>query len=223
MDNETETIKESILNLPKSLKDYVLSDVWSQKLNFVQQTNKLSDIQSAALNGEIFLILAGIENYSGFTANVQKNVSGINGQTVFAVVADIEKNIFAEVKTDLLEVEKNNNGATEETIKPEVHPDKETIIDAIENPTPVKPIIVNPAGVNPILDGQHNLPEGETKIEKKPMTMSSSAVPSRGPMIGNFKSNFNSAPIAPIIKPAQTPPASAPAKYTTDPYREPAL
>src|SRR3989344_7552994 len=107
MDNETEIIKESIKKLPSVLKTYVLGNTWSLKADLIEQTNQLTDEQSGSFKGEIFLVLAGIENYSDFTANVKSNVLGIDSQKTFMLVADVEKNIFAEIKSDLLEVEKN--------------------------------------------------------------------------------------------------------------------
>ena len=99
--------------------------------------------------------------------------------------------------------------------------------------------MTNPAGTNTILDAQHNLPEQEKKI-----LISSAAVPSRGPLLGNFKAvtpnPTPTQPVSPIIKPVtpinpisqskqpepytkppQAPIPPAPAKYTVDPYREP--
>ena len=213
MDNQIDVIKDSIQHLPQGLKNYVLDSSWSKKVDLIGQTNRLTNTEIGALKGEVFLILSGIENYSDFATNIKTNVVDVNPPLLSAVQTDVEKNIFAIVKFDLLDVEKANNSTETE----QEHPNKDTILHGIENPAPVKPVIVNPAGVNPILDAQHNLPEGEKWVEigsGKPVAssnISSSAVPSRGPMLGNFKSNFNSATPMPTVKP-----------YTADPYREPA-
>jgi hypothetical protein len=115
------------------------------------------------------------------------------------------------------------------------HPDKDVILDEIENPVPVKPIVQNPAGKNTILDAQHNLPEQAKKV-----LISSASVPSRGPILGTLKPNVVLPPTPsvspapqqnPVVaqptqpqKPPQAPTPPAPPaqdKYTVDPYREP--
>lgn len=208
MDNETEIIKESILRLPKSLQDYVLDNTWSEKLKLIGQTNRLTDQQSTALKGEVFLVLAGIENYSDFTMNLRKNVVGVGYETILNTTNDIEKMIFSAVKSELIETEKINN-EFEGKVGEDLSRDK--VLNDIENPVPAKPTVQNPAGKNVVLDAQHNLPEQEKKI-----LIPSTAVPSRGPMLGNFR-NPPTTPTAQPIKPAQT----TKSPYPVDPYREP--
>ncbi len=198
------------------------------------------------------LILIGMQRHSDLAENIKKNVLGISNENTERIANDIENNIFLEIKPQLEEMQKNITDLTQET---DETLSKEKVLNDIENPVETKPIVpikVNPAGQNPILDAQHNLPEGEKKV-----MISSAAVPSRGPMLNNFKSNFgtNAIPsVAPVIpatpvKPVVpvtpvnlvtpvTPPSTnsgpiirtssnryappAPKKYGTDPYREPA-
>jgi len=192
MDNETEIVKKHVQNLPQGMRDYLVKDTWPQKLSLIKQMNKLTEEQAAVLKTEIFLILIGIENQSDLKENIQKNVLGISVESAGGIADDIEKNIFSEIKPFLDEIEKANNQA-DKIETPEIHPNKETILNDIENPTPVKPIIQNPAGKNPILDAQHNLPVGETR-----KLISSAAVPSRGPILSHFKTSFGTEPVAQV-------------------------
>jgi hypothetical protein len=162
--------------------------------------------QIAFLKTEVFLILIGIENHSDLKTNIQKNVAGLSAENIAKITSDIEKDIFSEIKPLLEEIEKANNApeaANEENLN------KNDVLNEIENPAPMKPIVSNPAGKNPILDAQHNLPEQEKKI-----LISSAAVPSRGPLLNNIRTNFNTVPAAPTQP-------TAPNQVTTKPVVPP--
>lgn len=211
MDNETEIIKKYVKNLPQEMRDYLSKNIWQQKLGLIASANKLSEEQAYDLKTEVMLVLIGIENYVDLGANIQKNIRGASYDTTVSIVRNINTEIFSEVKSILVEIEKANKEAVEIADK---SLSKEEVLNDIENPVPAKPAfskppIVNPAGKNPILDAQHNLPEGE----KRPL-ISSAAVPSRGPMLSNFKNNFNAQPIIPKTV-TQTPPATQPKPIVT--------
>lgn len=224
MDNETDIIEKYVKNLSKGMRDYLAKNTWPQKLSLIAQMNKMTDEQSSELNTEVLLVLVGIENHSDFKTNIQKNVAGIGYENIGDIVKDIENGIFSEVRPLLDEIETANNAAGGDD---EEDLNKDSVLHGIENPVPTKPFVQNPAGKNPILDAQHNLPEQERKI-----LISSAAVPSRGPMLNNFKTGFGVAPASPTAAPAavrlfsqpqqppQMPKPSAPDKYTIDPYRE---
>ena len=201
MENETEIVKKYVQNLSEGMKDYLITDTWTQKLSSIIQSYKILEPQASAIKTEVFLILIGIENYSDLKTNIQKNVAGIGYENMMNMVSVIERNIFSEIKPLLEEIEKTNNEAQESEDK---NLSKDEVLNDIENPVPAKPTVQNPAGKNVVLDAQHNLPEQEKKI-----LIPSTAVPSRGPMLGNFRNQ--------PIKPTQT----TKSPYTVDPYREP--
>ncbi|HAO64361.1 TPA: hypothetical protein DCQ44_00060 [Candidatus Taylorbacteria bacterium] len=221
MENQTEILKKYIKNLPEEMRDYLAKNTWPQKLTLISTMNKLGAEQVSALETEVVLVLVGIENCSDLTANIQKNVVGISSEISKTISDEIEKNIFVEIKALLDDLEAINNSSEKESAETL---NKDGVLNDIENPIPTKPIIqpkINPAGTNPILDAQHNLPEGEKKI-----LISSAAVPSRGPILNNVNMGFvntqKNSPVVPPVQhqaPTQMPPQE---KYTVDPYREPA-
>jgi hypothetical protein len=217
MDNETDIIEKYIKSLAPSMRSYLIKNTWPQKLSLTSQTNKLTDEQSSSLRTEVLLILVGIENVSDLKINIQKNVAGINSANLGNIVGDIEKNIFSEIKPLLEEMETKNNEAGEGELS------KNNVLAGIESPIPTKPIITNPAGKNPILDAQHNLPEQEKKI-----LISSAAVPSRGPMLGNFKTASivqptKPQPVAPMTTPKPiSPPIPTQTQSISLPTQQPA-
>jgi hypothetical protein len=195
MDNEANIVKECVQNLPLRMKDYLAKDIWPQKLSLISQTNKINTEQESAIKSEVFLILIGIENYSDLEVNIQKNVVGIGSESIKNIANDIEKNIFYEIKPLLIEMEKANNESEDKvTSENEKNLDKGSVLNEIENPVPTKPIVTNPAGKNIVLDAQHNLPAQEKKI-----LISSAAVPSRGPILNNFKNSFAVPPKIPAV------------------------
>jgi len=242
MDSENDVIHKYVENLPQEMRDYLAKDTWRNKLSLISQVYKINDDQASSLKAEVFLVLVSMENYSDLKTNIEKNIPSIPHDTVLKIVDDIESQIFAGIKPLLIEIEKAYNEAEQEE---RGILSKEDILGGIENPAPAKPTVTNPAGKNPVLDAQHNLPEGEKKV-----LISSAAVPSRGPMLGNFKTVSGMSPaqttpapqIIPPIQPKPTTPTpfvqpqisprspqvpipplpKAPDKYTTDPYREPA-
>lgn len=206
MDNETEIIKEYVQILPQGMKDYLAKNTWPQRLSLIAQINKMSNEQASALNSEVFLILIGMEKYSDLKNNIQQNVAGIGAEAIKTTADEIEKKIFSEIKPMLVEIDEAYNELEEEGGDDE-NLSKDNVLNEIENPTPTKPIVSNPAGKNVVLDAQHNLPEVEKKI-----LISSAAVPSRGPILNNFKTSFATtqpvAPIAPVVPTAQVTPSA---------------
>lgn len=186
MDDSLKKINEYFQILPDKMQEYVSNNNWSKKIESVSQVNDLTEEQLSDIKLEILLVLVGIENYTDLKVNIQKNIPNLEHSKTIKIVSYIEENIFLEVKPILVELEKRNSVSSI---------DKSSILHEIENPIPTKPIVPNPIGNNVVLDAQHNLPEQEKKI-----LISSGAVPSKGPMLGNVK--------------------PTPAKYTNDPYRE---
>lgn len=230
MDNTI--LKKKISSAPDDIKDLISSFDIVDLVDKITLENNLSHITSTNLGQEIVRILVG---FTKLTALQDKLMSfGLPENTVKKISSEVEEKIFSKVKDSL---EKVQSSMTSETVT-ETHPDKDTILKDIENPAPVTPVISNPAGKNPILDAQHNLPVGEPK-----KLISSAAVPSRGPILNSVNTSFavpkatptttipeESKPLItpitttqPIVpqKPPQEPIPPAPSKYSVDPYREP--
>ncbi len=200
MDYSTQQISELFDKLPTVVQDAIYNESFHNQINKIADKYKVSDIDADKLEGEALLVVINATKPEEFEAMISKRT---------AIDKQKTKNVSDEVmQTVVLPLLKQT--------RPENSSDKESILNDIENPTPVKPIIVNPAGINPLLDGQNNLPEGERK-----MPISSAAVLSRGPLVGNVKGTPLAPVQGPIIKPAQT--APAPKNYSSDPYREPAV
>lgn len=212
----TTPIKQKTSSAPDDIKDILYSFDIIDLEEKISKENRLNEDQANKLRKGIICILVGIDRKDKFvdkltTFNIPQDIAK-------RIENEVEEKIFSKVKDSL---EKVQSTATF-TTPPEDHPNKEKILSDIENPVPTKPIVQNPAGKNPILDAQHNLPEQEKKI-----LIPSAAVPSRGPILNNFKIPPIPKPAQPVPqpiqpqKPPQAPIPPATTKYTTDPYREP--
>ena len=232
MNNNAKRIQDLFDALPKSLQDVVYRGPLDKDLEDIAAEFNISKEDLAQIKSEVMLVVVTAHKTEEIEQTILQ-IPTIDKQNVKKICDEIIQKIILP-----LEAERGI----------ESHPDKGTIIDEIENPTPArpsfsKPFVSNPAGQNVVLDAQHNLPEQEKKV-----LISSAAVPSRGPLIGSVKSTFNPTPTVPPISqpkpaaPVQTYPFSttpqptqtpkivltqpkapippAPEKYSVDPYRE---
>ncbi len=246
------TLKQKILNSPDDIKQIINSFDIADFIDMLTTKYKLSEDQSGKVWDEIIYVLVGLSKKSDLTNRVA--AIGIQQNIVGNIVKAIDEIIFSKVRISLEKIQSTiSNDAKVATALPttstpsheEENINMNDVLAEIENPTPTKPAVQNPIGKNVILDAQHNLPEQEKKV-----LIGSSAVPSRGPMLGNFKVQPISRPIQPVSQsiqpiipvtpplqptpqPVQAPKApqapsapapsvpKAPSKYTVDPYREP--
>lgn len=208
-------IKQKRLSAPEDIRDLIYSFDIDDLEEKITMENKLTKEQANKLREGAISVLIGITKISDFPK--QLTASGIPQDMTKKITNEVEEKIFNKVRASLEKVQSDMtssgaNNAPESFMEESLN--RENLLSDIENPVPTKPIVLNPAGNNPILDAQHNLPEQEKKI-----LISSAAVPSRGPMLGNFK-------IQPVSQPPQTiqspqpPITQAPSKYVVDPYRE---
>jgi hypothetical protein len=162
---------------------------------------KFSRDQINILGQELTAVLVGATKTANFINNITERLN-IAEDVTRKIVDEIDKKLFSKIRASLEKVQ-SEEIKTEVTIpvtptsKPEEVIDKNDVLAEIENPVPTKPIVSNPARKNVILDAQHNLPEQEKKI-----LISSAAVPSRGPIMNNFKNSFgatSTVPVAPTI------------------------
>jgi hypothetical protein len=184
MDYNAQQISALYDALPKTVLA-VLGEPFDNDLADLAEKYKISPADLEEMRGEILLVILEIKKFETLEQTfLQKTSVGISN--LKNICNDIAQNIINPLEAEKISA-KNQ--------------DKEKILNEIENPVPTKPIVQNPAGNNPVLDAQHNLPEQEKKI-----LISSAAVPSRGPILGNIKPSFASIPTT--IPVAQvTPPA----------------
>lgn len=207
MDNSN--LKQKIASAPEDIKEILYSFDVVDLVEKISTENSLTETASVRLGKEITLTLVGITKKTEF---LNKIISfGINQNIAKKIESEVEEKIFNKVKESLNKLQNIQINIGPEAPKievaeqPMVTESKDEVLKGIENPTPTKPIVQapvkqNPIGNNPILDAQHNLPAQEKKI-----LISSSAVPSRGPILGNFKPIFSpttntpeKTPVAPV-------------------------
>lgn len=199
MNYAIQKISDLFDTLPESVKMVIYDGPLDNELADITNQYQISETDLEKIKGEILLVIIGANKQEPLKQKILQSTP-LDEQSVDKIYDEIIKRIILPL-------------AAEHTT--EEHPNKETILNGIENPVPAKPTFQNPAGKNVVLDAQHNLPGQEKKI-----LISSTSVPSRGPMLGGFRSP----PASPAaqsniqpIKPAQitNPP------YSVDPYREP--
>jgi len=179
MNDTIKQISDLIDALPEAVQMVVYDGPLDKELADIADKYQISEIDLEKIKGEVLLVIIALNKPETLEQTLGQTTS-VDKQNIKKVCDEIIQKIISPL-------------AAERT--PETHPDKDTILRDIENPAPIKPIVVNPAGANPILDAQHNLPEGERRVEigaGKPATnsnISSSAVQSRGPLIGNLKAD----------------------------------
>jgi hypothetical protein len=195
MNNYTQKISDLLDALPKSVQMVIYDGPLDNELGDIANEYQISETDIEVMRGEILLVILDINKPETLEQTlIQK--TAIDKQNMGKLCSEINERIILP-----LVAERN----------PENNQDRETVLNDIENPPPTKPIVLNPAGSNPILDAQHNLPEQEKKI-----LISSAAVPSRGPMLGNFGTSFGTAkatvpPITVRLAPSTTPIVARPA------------
>jgi hypothetical protein len=237
MNPKTETRKK-FLAAPEEIQEMVTSLDTLDQLGTIGKKYNLTGEQINKL-GQVFTsVLIGITPLKKFSDKIFAFLS-IPNDSARKIADEIDGQLFSKVRISLEKLQSTAASAQqtatptlEKTKTPEIQPDKEKVLPKTENSAPAKPAIQNPAGKNPVLDAQRNLPEQEKKI-----LIPKVAVPSRGPLLGNIETSFAEPPkMTPVptqstsqpSKPPQAPQPpvvpqtpKAPAKYTVDPYREP--
>lgn len=184
MNDITKQISDLLDVLPESVKMVIYDGPLDKELEDLANEYQISIIDIEKIKGEVLLVILGINKSDTLEQTLLQKIS-VDKQNLKKICDEIVQRIILPLANEQIA---------------EIHPDKETILNEIENPAPVKPIIQNPAGKNPILDAQHNLPVGEPK-----KLISSAAVPSRGPMLSNVKTGFTATPITPKPVPVEQP------------------
>ena len=213
MNPKTET-KKRFAAAPEDIKDIITSFDTLDQLEAIGESNKLSNEQTSKL-GEVFTsVLIGITPIKDFSSKLIAYLS-ITVDAANKIASEIDQQFFSKVRISL---EKAQSKTMLET-----HESKDTILHDIENPAPVKPIVSNPAGKNPILDAQHNLPEQARKT-----LISSAAVPSRGPILNSLNTGLGAiqakptTPSIPAIPPSpMVPKPITPEVLITQPISKP--
>ncbi|MEK7538705.1 MAG: hypothetical protein AAB552_02595 [Patescibacteria group bacterium] len=159
MENETEKIlEEQVLKLPREVTRFLSSSSWTDTLEKISVSQKLTTEETAQFKNETVLVLAGLVHPDAYPETLGA-VLGVN-PTLTAVVAAVEQEIFAPVRPALVKFfdeERAHSGEEDTTEKqsiPEIPSPWAISTEQIEAekltpvtpPTPVSP----PAPIAPV-------------------------------------------------------------------------
>lgn len=115
MDNETQKIfEEQLLKLPQEVVAFLSTASWNDELDSISSLYNLNDDQTTNLKREVALVLAGLVHPNAISSNLEQE-AGINGAVLEAVVAAVEKKIFASVRTALVDFVEKEEAAIDAT------------------------------------------------------------------------------------------------------------
>ena len=101
MENETEKIlEEQVLKLPREVTRFLSSSSWTDALEKIAVAQKLNTEETSQFKNETVLVLAGLVHPDAYPETLGA-VLGVN-PTLTAVVASVEKDIFAPVRPALV-------------------------------------------------------------------------------------------------------------------------
>lgn len=115
MSNETDKIfEEQLEKLPTEVVNFITSTDWDTDVDEIGSLYSLSEEKLEAFNQEVTLVLAGLVHPDEFKDSLEQEV-GIEGTVLEAIVANVEKKIFAPIRPALIEFfEKEAKENTEE-------------------------------------------------------------------------------------------------------------
>lgn len=103
MDNETDKIlNEQLRKLPREIVTFISSTNWGSDVDDIGSLYNLSKEENGAFEREVTLVLAGIVHPNEFHGAVEQEV-GLKGEVLDALVANVEKKIFAPIRPALIE------------------------------------------------------------------------------------------------------------------------
>jgi hypothetical protein len=75
MEEELDIIKEQIQSAPEEIKKLVAGNIWNNGISIVSKKNNLSQEQIASLEKEVLFVILGMELYSDFAKNIQRELA----------------------------------------------------------------------------------------------------------------------------------------------------
>lgn len=151
MEDETEQIfKEQLSKLPNEVSTFLSSAPWVGDLNEIGELYNLTENEMYGFKREASLVVLGLVHPDAFNAMLETEV-GIKGAVLEAVVANVEKKIFAPIRPALIsffEKEAAESGeSTPEATTPsaEVLPTQKEVV-----PETVRDITMEPRVATPV-------------------------------------------------------------------------
>jgi len=101
MDPETQKIiADQIKNLPKDVKEAIISVDYKTKLQEITKRQKLLIDQAGKLEMETTLVMIGLEPLTDFIGNIQREL-GVLGTRAQEIAVDVSENIFKPIRASL--------------------------------------------------------------------------------------------------------------------------
>ncbi len=125
MNNETEIIfREQLGKLPNEVTDFLSSASWSEDLEEIGSMYNLTEEELYGFKREATLVLVGLVHPDAFGLMLEEEVGVVNVTVLEALVANVEKKIFAPIRPALIEFfeQEASENAEEVPLVPNVPP-----------------------------------------------------------------------------------------------------
>jgi len=219
MENFTEFIKERLLSLPPEIqKAFGETDIVGEIEKIRVKFGLMYD-QASVLESETMIVFLGLEEPKYLLRNIVQNAK-ISTEIASQIVEEIEKNILKQIKSRLVEIleEEDVESKKKEEKESLIFDTKDSILQEIENPTPIfKPVTekIQAKNILPEIAPTQTLTEYTPPIlPKKSIIEQKLTEPTRIPP-KEIELSIRKIPQTQIT------PETLQKKYTIDPYKEP--
>ena len=186
-----EKLKERLSQLPEPIRDFIVSDEFSTRVRTLAERHALNLWQGQVFENEILMAILGMESREGFSDALKKQLE-VDNETAEKMTAEVESDIFQELRRILKDTESETN-----TQQAEESPSVEAELSEAG---------VEPAAVEQDVKGPEDASSAPPQSEKPEVDRLSQDAHSRSTEISLNDGGKD------------VPPKK---KYSVDPYREP--
>lgn len=179
MDETQEIIKEQLKKLPKDLRDAISSVDLRDKIRKISEKHHLHIDQAGNLEDETVLVMIGLEPTADYKENLKRELN-ISRDRAQAITADMDKEIFAQVRQSLKKISESRILDDEHSNSNEANFQREEIHHSplvnLVTPLPseseeIKRQIAEQRKIKPTVPVPPNLPTGEPNGEARPLNL----------------------------------------------------
>ena len=149
-------IEQARIALPEASRNAIDKVDWKSIVLKMREEKGYSFSQVETLGQQTELLLCGLLNSAEYPKELQKNM-GIPSDQVNALVNEMNEKVFKKIREELVK-----NIENEETKKESNIESRDELLEKIENPSPVRPIIKTPSILEQKLSGSFQIPKVET-------------------------------------------------------------
>lgn len=166
MQNEPEkVIAEYIGRTPKSIRELLASDIWTNDIDVIVQKLVLTENKINILKNEVLFVLVGLEHRNNFEENVRRELE-LDYNTAKTISEEVERKIFNKITNELNSLWQNTENVDEQAKGSGVGNDFEQIIlnqaKAMQPAVPAGGRIMN--NESRIMDKKEDVQSGEPRM-----------------------------------------------------------